>query len=302
MIENHQKDLINSFKHYSAKFAELPLEVIEGDANQPRKAFGIRAGGDYDRLLNSILRYGIEDPIKVCEMEEGRYIIMDGHRRFACAKELKFVIVPCRIYPKMNAGEFEARRYEMQNNRREWRPIEKANAVHKIKTEYRNASLKDIADLIGMKQKIISHFEELRNTRLDYLELMVEFDLKESQRMGFIDLLPRLRKIKQYEVDDIVKILLRKMNDRLLNRRSDFIALSKVFSAASFNEEELIYFLTEPKVSVAELHEMTQLSGLSTQLKFLIKELGVKQNLNIKLTDKEHHVFKDLYKLMEKFM
>lgn len=302
MSEKEKNSLINSLKPYPFRFAELPLDLIEGDANQPRKAFGLRAGGDYERLLRSVSRYGIEDPLKVCELEEGRYIIMDGHRRFACAKELNFEKAPCRIYPKMSTGELEARRYEMQNNRREWKPIEKANAVHKIKIEYPTASIADIADLIGMKQKVLFHFEDLRNTRLDYLELMAEYGLKDSQRVGFIELLPRLRKIKQFEVDDIVKILFTKMNDNLLYKRGDFNSLSKVFTNASLNEEELIYFLTEPKLSVTELYEMTLLSGLSTQIRFLINELSAKKNGNIELTEKERHVFDDLYKLMENFM
>ncbi|MGA9211483.1 ParB/RepB/Spo0J family partition protein [Kaistella sp.] len=103
---------------------ELPPDDIEEDQNQPRKAFGLLKGGDHNRLLKSIQHYGIEELIKVCQIEEGRYIIMDGNRRFKCAKELKFEKIPCRVYPKMNEGEFEARRYEMQNNRRGWKLIE----------------------------------------------------------------------------------------------------------------------------------------------------------------------------------
>jgi len=211
-------------------------------------------------------------------------------------------MVPCRIYPKMNNGEFEARRYEMQNNRRSWRPIEKANAIHKIKTEYSNASSKEIADLIGMGQKTLFHFTEMRDMRMEYLELMSEQNLKEYQRVAFMHLIPKLRKIKQYQVDDIIKILFDKINDGLLYRRNDFTTLAKVFSTASLNEDELLYFLTEPKVSVTELSESTQLSGISTQIKNLIKDLSVKQSLNIKLTEKEQIVFADLYKLMETFI
>ena len=129
---------------------------------------------------------------------------MDGHRRFACAKELGFIKIPCRIYPKMNDGEFEARRYEMQNNRRSWPPIEKANAINRIKTQYHKASPKEIADLIGISQKTLLHFDELRNTRIEYLELMSEHNLKEYQRVGFLQLLPKLRRIKQFQIDDIV--------------------------------------------------------------------------------------------------
>ncbi len=302
MNKTEQKTLIETFKAYPFKFLELPIDVIETDPNQPRKAFGLRAGGDHNRLLKSVRHYGIEEPIKVSEVSAGRYIIMDGHRRFACAKELNFKKVPCRVYPKMNDGEFEARRYEMQNNRRGWRPIEKANAIHKIKSEYKNSSEKEIADLIGMGQKTLFHFTEMRDMRMEYLELMSEHNLKEYQRVAFMHLIPKLRKVKQYQVDDIVKILFDKINDNLLYRRSHFIDLAKIFSMASLNEDEIVHFLTERQVSVDELSEMTQLSGISTQIRNLIKDLSVKKNLNVKLTEKEQIVFEDLYKLMSNFI
>ena len=302
MSKNEQKSLIDTFKSYPFKFVELPIEIIETDPNQPRKLFELRNGGDHTRLLKSIQHYGIEDPIKVSEVEEGRYIIIDGHRRFTCAKELGFETIPCRIYPKMNDGEFEARRYEMQNNRRSWRPLEKANAIHRIKTEYYDASPKEIADLIGISQPSLFHFDELRNTRLDYLELMSAYNLKEYQREGFQRVLPKLRRIRQFQVDDIVKILFRKISDNLLYRATDFTALRKIFSMATLHEEQIEEFLTNSKMSITELCELTQLSGVSSQIKNLIQELSVKKNLNIKLTEKEQSVFADLYKLMETFI
>jgi len=159
MSKNGKKIL---YTHLSLiRFEELPLDLIETDPNQPRKVFELRNGGDHTRLLKSIQYYGIEEPVKVSEISAGRYIIMDGHRRFACVKELGLKTIPCRVYPKMNNGEFEARRYEMQNNRRDWRPIEKANAIHRIKTEYHHASPKEIADLIGTTQKSLFHYDEL---------------------------------------------------------------------------------------------------------------------------------------------
>ena len=301
MSNDDQKTLIDTFKSYPFKFLELPIDAIETDPNQPRKVFELRNGGDHSRLLKSLQHYGIEEPIKVSEIEPGRYIIMDGHRRFNCAKELKFEKIPCRIYPKMNNGEFEARRYEMQNNRRGWRPIEKANAINRIKTEYKDSSPKEIADLVGMTQISLFHYEELRNTRMDYLELMSAHNLKEYQRVGFLRVLSKLRRIKQFQTDDIVKILFQKISNNLLYRNKDFTALSKIFATASFNEEHIEQFLTEPKMSVTELCELAQLSGISVLIKNLIKELSIKKNLNMKLTDKEQSVFVDLYKLMETF-
>ncbi|MDC8105492.1 ParB/RepB/Spo0J family partition protein [Chryseobacterium sp. B21-037] len=301
MSENNVKSLIDSFKPRPFIYMELPLEVIEGDPNQPRKAFGLGVGGDYDRLLKSIRHYGIEDPIKVSEVEEGRFLIMDGHRRFGCAKELKLKTVPCRVYPKMSDGEFEARRYEMQNNRRSWKPMEKANAIHKIKAEYSHASKKEIADLIGISQVHLFHFIELRDMRMEYLELMSEYNMKEYQRIAFMQLLPKLRKIKEYEIDDIVKVLFKKISDNVTYRASDFKDLSKIFVNASLHEEEILYFLTEPLMTVTELCESAKLSGFSSHIKILIKEFSTKKNSNIKLTEKEHELFEDLYNLMKTF-
>lgn len=301
MSENDIKSLIDSFKPRPAKFMELSLDVIEGDPNQPRKAFGLGAGGDYNRLMKSIMHYGIEDPIKVSEIEEGRFLIMDGHRRFACAKQLKLETVPCRVYPKMSDGEFESRRYEMQNNRRSWKPMEKANAIHKIKNEYKNATKKEIADLLGISQVHLLHFTELRDMRMEYLELMSEYNMKEYQRISFMQMLPKLRKIKQFEIDDIVKILFKKISDSVMFRASDFKDLAKIFSNASLHEEEILIFLTEPLLTVTELSERSQLSGFSSQIKILIKELGAKKNLNIQLTQKESDLLGDLSKLLETF-
>ncbi|MDR6546694.1 ParB/RepB/Spo0J family partition protein [Chryseobacterium rhizosphaerae] len=302
MNENDIKSLISSFKPRPFKFLELPLDVIEGDPNQPRKAFGLETGGDYDRLMKSILHYGIEDPIKVSEIEQGRYLIMDGHRRFACAKELGLETAPCRIYPKMSDGEFETRRYEMQNNRRSWKPMEKANAIHKIKTEYKNATKKEIADLLGISQVHLFHFTELRDMRMEYLELMSEYNMKEYQRISFMQMLPKLRKIKQYEIDDIVKILFKKISDNVMYRASDFKDLAKIFTNATLHEEEILSFLTEPLLTVTELSERSKLSGFSSQIKILIKELGAKKNLNVQLTEKESDLLGDLSKLLEAFV
>jgi ParB/RepB/Spo0J family partition protein len=300
-MSEDNKNTIGTLKSYPFTFMELPLDVIETDPDQPRKIFELRGGGDHFRLKKSIQLYGIEDPIKVSEITPGRYIIMDGHRRFTCAKELKLANVPCRIYPKMNDGEFEARRYEMQNNRRSWRPIEKANAINRIKSEYDKATPKEIAELIGITEKMLFHFEDLRNTRMDYLELMSQYNLKEYQRVGFIRVLKKLRRIKQYQIDDIVKILFQKIKDNLLYRQRDFTGLSKVFLTASLHEEYIEQFLSEPKMSVQELSELAQLSGISNQIKNLIKELSMKKNADIRLTEKEQIVFGELYELMETF-
>lgn len=284
------------FTKYTPKFKELTLQEIEGDPSQPRKGLGLR--GEQNRLLRSIRFYGIEDPLKVCEVEKGRFKIMDGHRRFSCAKKLELEKVPCRIYPNMSEGEFEARRYEMQNNRKSWKPLEKANALHKIQSQL-NASKKQMADLIGVSSTAIIHFAQLRDTRMEYLELMAEYGMQESHRIEFMRVLPRLRKIRKHEIDDIVKIMFEKIKNKIVRNSQDFRKLSKVFEQATLNENEIYSFLETPDTTIPELFQKCMQSGFSLQIESVINSLTQKTSGNIQLTEKETNHLNDLHKLLK---
>lgn len=284
------------FKRYPAVFQELSVRVIESDPNQPRKGLGLR--GEQNRLYKSIKCYGIEDPIKVCEVEEGRYKIMDGHRRFSCAKKLGLDQVPCRVYPKMSAGEFEARRYEMQNNRKSWKPLEKANALHKIQTQL-NASKKEMANLVGVSSTAIRHFSQLRDTRMEYLEMMAEYGMKESHRIEFMRVLPRLRKIRELEIDDIVKILFEKIKAGVISKSHNFRKISKVFERATLNENEIYDFLTVPDMGIVELYQRALQSGFSLYIESVINELTYKTSEGIEITKKERGHLENLASLLK---
>lgn len=301
-LDKNKESLLGSFKPQPFRFMELPLAAIEGDPNQPRKAFGYGAGKEYDRLLRSILHYGIEDPIKVSEIEEGRFLIMDGHRRFSCAKRLSLEKVPCRVYPKMSDGEFEARRYELQNNRKSWKPMEKANAIYKIRAEYKEATQKEIANLLGMSPIHLSHFLGLREMRVEYLELMSDLNMKEYQRLAFMQMLAKIRKIRHWEIDDIIKILFQKITDNVLNSVSDFKVLARIFANASIHEEEILDFLANASMTVNELSEKSKMSGFSSIIKKVVEELSIKKNQGMNLTEKEFHLLKDLNQLAESFI
>lgn len=295
MTKTKEQKPAKTFKKYKPEFRELSLREIEGDPNQPRKGLGLR--GDQNRLHKSIRCYGIEDPLKVCEVSEGRYKIMDGHRRFSCAKRMGLKTVPCRIYPNMSDGEFEARRYEMQNNRKSWKPLEKANALHKIQTQL-NATKKEMADLIGVTSTAIVHFSQLRDTRMEYLEMMAENGMKESHRIEFMRVLPKLRKVREYEIDDIVKIVFDKIKDQVIKHSRDFRKLSKIFERATLNESEIHSFLEHPQMTITELDQRTLQSGFSLQVESIINDLSYKKTEGIELTKKEKMHLKNLAKLL----
>lgn len=281
-------------------FRELPIDQVEQDSDQPRKNFRSESQLSLNRLLRSIETYGIEEPIKVMQIEENRYKIMDGHRRHTCAGLLKWTHVPCIIYPPMNLGEFEARRYEIQNNRRSWKPFEKSNSLHRIKSTMGLKTNKQLAELLHLSVTVVSNSLQLREQKVEYLDLMAEYQLGESYKIEFIRLKPRLRKIRNFETDDIIRILFDKIKYDVIRTSHEFRKLSKIFARATANEEEIYKFLKDPDMTVSELDQKTIQSGFSLAIEQAIQLITSKQKNGIAFSSKEQTLLKQLTTLLNK--
>lgn len=103
---------------YSSEFKELPLDIIERDPEQPRRDLHI-----YDRfgtqLQESINQYGILVALAVRVLNDGRYMVIDGHRRLICAERLGLLSVPCQVYTNLTPADVWRLRFELQDN---WEP------------------------------------------------------------------------------------------------------------------------------------------------------------------------------------
>lgn len=281
---------------YGYTFAEIPVEKIERDSNQPRRDFG--TDGDTNRLLRSIKQQGIENVIVVSEYEPGRYIIIDGHRRYICAQKLGFTHVPCRIYPKLTNAELEARRYEIQNNRRPWKPMERSEALERIKTEAGFSSNKQLAEHLGITESVVANSLQLRKQKMDYIELMERYDLSESYRVEFVRLKPKLRKIKDHEVDQIITNLFDRIKHKVIKNSKELRKLGSIFLRARANEEELVRFLDDPDMTIHELEQRTLQSGFSLHIEELINTISSKRTNGIAFSSQEKAFLEQLKELL----
>lgn len=281
---------------YGYIYKELPIEQIERDINQPRRDFG--TNGDENHLLVSIRNYGIEEPLKVSEVEPGRYLLIDGHRRFNCAKKIGMAQLPCRIYPKMSPGELETRRYEMQNNRRPWKPMERSEALERIKIGNNFRTNREVADLLGMTETMVNNSLILRKQRIDHVEKMERYGLSESCRIEFVRLHPKLRKVKDIEVDEVVYMLFEKISNQVIKNVRDFRVLGKLFLRASANEEELHRFFTNADMTIPELEHRTSEVGFSLLLEETIQSIAKKQQTGVDYTNLEKEFIGQLRTLL----
>lgn len=279
-------------KKHVPLFQELSLDQIQFDPDQPRRDFGTE--GDENRLLISIRDIGIQQPIVVSRIDMDRYIILDGHRRYICAQKLQMQKVPCRIYERMSTGEFERLRFEIQNNRRDWKPLERSDCLSRIKEAKSFKTNRELALYLHLSETVIGSSLQIRQQTMEYIGLMEKYDLPESYRVEFIRIKPRIRKIKGLEVSNIIRALFEKVQHKVIKNAKDFRKLSKIFQRAHHNEEVLYKFLTDPDMTVDELNQDTIQSTSSLLGEKFLREISIKKQHGVEFSPQEKAFFIEL--------
>ena len=82
----------------------IPLERIQPNPDQPRKV----RGNPSPTLMASIRRFGVLQPIVVRPLEDGRYMIVSGERRYRAAVALGMKEIPAVVREMDETTAFEA--------------------------------------------------------------------------------------------------------------------------------------------------------------------------------------------------
>ncbi len=267
----------------------IPLEKIEFDPDQPRKNFGDEddeSKADLRRLKKSIEELGILDPIKVTPNTEGKFVIIDGHRRATIAKELGYTTIKCDVFPTMDAKVFQKARYHLQNMLRNWKPLERAELFQQLKNLGGFKTNKEVSAYIGVSESLVGNALHLRGYKLQYLELMAQYHLPGTYDIQFTRLKDKLRKIKDIEIDKIIRILLDKIRYKVIKNAKDLRRVGQVFLRASMHEDELHEFLTTD-MTVKELNDKVELTGSVWELERVIDLMIRKLQNSEPFTQKE---------------
>jgi len=87
-----------------------------------------------DELRDLIIGHGFRDPITVKE-SNGKYEIVDGHRRWMAAREAGLIRIPC-IVVEDNEPENEATKLILNLGREDLSPLEISRHLHTLKDRY----------------------------------------------------------------------------------------------------------------------------------------------------------------------
>ncbi len=124
------------------RFANIPVEFVEPDPDQPRKHVG-----NVHELKASIAEHGIIQPIVVSPHGPEMFRIIAGERRFTAVKELGLPSVPAIIRTVEEHRRLEVQLIE-NIHRQELSPIEEAQAFQRLMDEFK-LSQRQLAKRLG---------------------------------------------------------------------------------------------------------------------------------------------------------
>lgn len=130
----------------------LKLSELRPDPGQPRQEFNPE---DLHLLKKSIASQGILQPLVVEKNGDGKYLLIDGERRYRAATQLGLKEVPAEIIEK-KLTEFErlVKRFHLQEQHRSWTYFDKAVAIKKM-IETGELKREEVGELLGLSLKSI---------------------------------------------------------------------------------------------------------------------------------------------------
>ena len=132
--------------------AKIPIEYLEPNRNQPRKAFD---EDSINELAQSIKEKGILLPILVRPLEERKYQIIAGERRWRAAQKANLHEVPVVIKDLEENEVLEIALIENMQ-REDLTAIEEASGLNKLLVEH-NYTQKDLSKIIGKSRSNIAN-------------------------------------------------------------------------------------------------------------------------------------------------
>ena len=137
---------------------EIPIAKITGSLCRMR----LEKDYEHEELLASIRKSGVQVPIRVKKVKGG-YLVFAGHRRLDCARELKFKTIPAEIWEGISDREAAMKGFVENINRKDFTPLEEANAYFKLYREYK-WSVEETAEYCGKNESRVYALMTLKET------------------------------------------------------------------------------------------------------------------------------------------
>ena len=247
---------------------DVPVDDISRNPFNPRKIFREK---DINDLCNSIIEMGgIIVPLVVFEISPGKYVLLDGERRLIAARKLDMKCVPANVISgQLSDSENLSTMFNIHMAREEWDPASRAIALGRLKGLYTDISPERLAEITGMSKialkdanRILNFPEDivkrcLREGEPDYLrpsnlvEMGKAFEIMDQNLSDFF---------KTHNRDEVSRILVKKIDERVIRRNTDFRLIAAMFAFLPGEQvaQLLEKILKDPEMGISDAYELVE--------------------------------------------
>ena len=247
----------------------IETERIYANPENPRLLF---TEEEMEQLSESIASEGILVPIVVFK-ENDRYVLVDGERRWRCAKELGLAKVPAVIVDVPNARQTLVQMFNIHMVRQSWADMPTAWALDKLIAETGIENSRELSDLTGLspeRLKRLRHALELPREYQKYIHdgdipLNFFWELKRNVIDPLAKQRPRLA--AEFAENEVLDAFVQKRLDEIT---TDTVSLRNVRpiirlaaeeagedSAESALDDAIRNLITNPKATIQDAYEDT---------------------------------------------
>jgi len=168
---------------------KLATEALEPNPHNPRMLFDKLP---HHALRDSISRVGILVPLTVFrDSKTRRYIILDGQRRWMCAKELRLKTVPVNEVEEPSLVQNIVTMFQIHKLREDWELMPTALKLELLIKETSDSNNKRLAALTGLDEAVVVRCKKLLSYEKKYQEMMLDPDPEKRTKADFfIELYP----------------------------------------------------------------------------------------------------------------
>jgi len=211
------------------KLQDIPVDRIARNPLNPRYHFD---QDKLDILAESIHEVGILVPLIAYE-ENDKYVLLDGERRWLCAKRLNIKTVPANLIAKPTKIENLLRMFNIHNVREEWELMPTALKLGEIIKELKTDNERILSELTGLNRSTIRRCKILLKLPKKYQKAVLNREYKAD---FFIEMEKVLRRIEsnlpklyeKYKREGLIDTFVELYNEGKIKSVTDFRLFQKV--------------------------------------------------------------------------
>jgi ParB family transcriptional regulator, chromosome partitioning protein len=234
----------------------IPIDEIIPNPQNPRLIFD---QDRMDRLAESLSEVGILVPLIVFRDEDGHYVLLDGERRWRCARKLNFKDVPANIVAMPSKIENILRMFNIHNVREDWELMPTALKLEQLMEELNTTNERRLSELTSLTIGTIRRCKTLLSLSNKYQKALLAGAFKPD---FFIEMEGAINKIEhnlpdlysRYGKNGLVDSFVEMQKEGKINAVTDFRLFEKVLDSEKIGfDHKSLESLVERVISKHEI-------------------------------------------------